>query len=37
MVFLESIVKAESEKVATVDFATATETMADGARQARRP
>jgi regulator of protease activity HflC (stomatin/prohibitin superfamily) len=28
------VVKAENEKIAAVDFATATETMADGARRA---
>ena len=32
---MNKVVKAENEKVAAVDFATATETMADGARRAR--
>jgi len=31
---MNKVVKAENEKVAAVDFATATETMADGARRA---
>jgi regulator of protease activity HflC (stomatin/prohibitin superfamily) len=31
---MNRVVKAENEKVAAVDFATATETMADGARRA---
>jgi regulator of protease activity HflC (stomatin/prohibitin superfamily) len=31
---LNKVVKAENEKVAAIDFATATETMADGARRA---
>jgi regulator of protease activity HflC (stomatin/prohibitin superfamily) len=31
---MSKVVKAENEKVAAVDFATATETMADGARRA---
>src|SRR4029453_8729823 len=31
---MKKVVKAENEKVAAVDFATATETMADGARRA---
>src|SRR5512136_868895 len=33
-VTMNKVVKAENEKVAAVDFATATETMADGARRA---
>jgi regulator of protease activity HflC (stomatin/prohibitin superfamily) len=32
---MNKVVKAENEKVAAVDFATATETMADGARRAQ--
>jgi regulator of protease activity HflC (stomatin/prohibitin superfamily) len=31
---MNKVVKAENEKIAAVDFATATETMADGARRA---
>src|SRR6185295_4998426 len=31
---MNKVVKAENEKVAAIDFATATETMADGARRA---
>jgi regulator of protease activity HflC (stomatin/prohibitin superfamily) len=31
---MNRVVKAENEKVAAIDFATATETMADGARRA---
>jgi hypothetical protein len=32
---MNKVVKAENEKVAAIDFATATETMADGARRAK--
>jgi regulator of protease activity HflC (stomatin/prohibitin superfamily) len=31
---MNKVVKAENEKIAAIDFATATETMADGARRA---